>query len=292
VAKILGVRRVIQFGESLWVDTPSVVGWLKPVILVPVGVLAGLSALQIDALMAHELAHIRRHDFLVNFLQSIAGALFFYHPAIQAINRYIRRERENACDDIAVSMTGDALDLATALAHLEDVREPGLVLAATAGGDLLGRIRRLIGDPATSGDRDVIAAGRAKTWSGPRFAVGLSCAFVLMLLPLTSFGQNQISVPDRAPPMVNKSSRLVGGSTAVSRALTSLEVAADRDHPQPGQYFASWATITDESPAAGLFPWTAGILTMIGTLFFLVRMRFAKPPAPDRGRASPRSDLI
>jgi len=130
------------------VDVPTVIGWLRPVILVPIGALTGLPADQITALLAHELAHIRRHDYLANILQSVAEALLFYHPAVWWVSGQIRAERELCCDDLAVAVCGDVLTYAMALAQLEAIQPPRLqaVLAAN-GGSLVNRVRRLM-DPA------------------------------------------------------------------------------------------------------------------------------------------------
>lgn len=131
---------------SALVEVPTVVGWLRPVILVPIGALAGLPAEHIEALLAHELAHIRRHDYAVNILQSIAEALLFYHPAVWWISREIRHDRELCCDDIAVGISGNVLLYARALADLE-VRRPRHFNPALAadGGSLSDRIARLLG---------------------------------------------------------------------------------------------------------------------------------------------------
>ena len=90
---------------SALVQVPTVVGWLRPVVLVPVGALGGLPAEHLEALLLHELAHIRRHDYLVNMLQSVAEALLFYHPAVWWVSGHIRAERELCCDDVAVSVS-------------------------------------------------------------------------------------------------------------------------------------------------------------------------------------------
>ena len=90
---------------SALVQVPTVVGWLRPVVLVPVGALGGLPAEHLEALLLHELAHIRRHDYLVNILQSVAEALLFYHPAVWWVSGHIRAERELCCDDVAVSVS-------------------------------------------------------------------------------------------------------------------------------------------------------------------------------------------
>ena len=93
------VSRPVRLLVSAMVPTPTVVGWLRPVVLMPIGALAGLPPEHVEALLAHELAHIRRHDYLVNILQSVAESLLFYHPAVWWISGRIRDEREVCCDD-------------------------------------------------------------------------------------------------------------------------------------------------------------------------------------------------
>jgi hypothetical protein len=115
------------------------------VVLIPIGCLSGLSPIQVEAILLHELAHIRRYDYVVNVLQSVVEALFFYHPAVWWISRHIRLERELCCDDLAVKYTGDALTYARALSLLEERRAslPTITLAAN-GGMLTMRIKRLL----------------------------------------------------------------------------------------------------------------------------------------------------
>ena len=116
-----------------------VIGWLRPAILVPVAALSGLAAPELDAILAHELAHIRRHDYLVNIFQCVVETLVFYHPATWWISRVIRHERENCCDDIAISTCRDRRVDARALKGL---RVPAFPLSpAASGGNLLARIR-------------------------------------------------------------------------------------------------------------------------------------------------------
>jgi hypothetical protein len=120
------------------------------VILAPVGVLVGLAPEQVEALLAHELAHVRRHDYLVNVLQGIAESLLFYHPAVWWISNQIRAEREHCCDDLAVAASGDVLVYARALAKLESTRPAHFKAALSANdGSLLRRIRRLA-DPVAA----------------------------------------------------------------------------------------------------------------------------------------------
>jgi GWxTD domain-containing protein len=139
------VSRPIMLLESCLADVPMVVGHLRPAILMPIGLLAGLPVGQIEAILMHELAHIRRYDYLVNMLQRSAECLFFYHPAAWWISRVIRAERENCCDDVVVATSGNAQEYAFALAALEQNRWPGRQAAvAGTGGSLVKRIRRLL----------------------------------------------------------------------------------------------------------------------------------------------------
>jgi len=142
----LGVERAVRLMHSALVQAPTVIGWLRPVVLVPASCLTGLSTMQIEAILAHELAHIRRHDYLVSVLQSVIETLLFYHPAVWWVSKQVRRERECCCDEMAVAVGGDRLAYARALSVLEERRAcmPELVLGAN-GGVLTMRIRRLLG---------------------------------------------------------------------------------------------------------------------------------------------------
>lgn len=143
-----GVRQPVRLLVSAAAGVPSMVGWWKPVILLPLAVLTDLSPRQLEAILAHELAHIRRHDYLVNLLQCVLETLLFYHPAVWWISARIRRERENACDDLAVQWSGDRLTVARALTAIEELRGPAMPLALAArDGVLLERIKRLLGQP-------------------------------------------------------------------------------------------------------------------------------------------------
>jgi len=142
----LRIARAVQLFESALVQIPTVVGWMRPVILLPACALTGLTTDQLEALLAHELAHVRRCDYLVNILQTVVEILAFYHPAVWWISNKIRLERENCCDDIAVAICGDKMHYATALAEMERIRSThGELALAANGGNLLVRIRRLIG---------------------------------------------------------------------------------------------------------------------------------------------------
>ena len=146
LADRLGIARALRVVDSTMVDTPAVIGWMRPVVLLPVAALANLTPSQIEAILAHELAHIRRHDFIVNLAQTMAETLLFYHPGVWWLSRRIRSEREHCCDDIAVQLCGDAYAYAAALTEIAATggSRHGLAVAAT-GGPLLHRVRRLLG---------------------------------------------------------------------------------------------------------------------------------------------------
>src|SRR5258708_25411516 len=149
LAEALNLRRGVTLLESAAVEVPTVIGFLRPVILLPMATLSGLSTDQIEMILAHELAHIRRHDFLINLLQAVVETLLFYHPAVWWISHSVRVEREHCCDDMAVAVCGNALQYARALTRLEELRvDPAHAFIAANRGPLLSRIRRLIRDRA------------------------------------------------------------------------------------------------------------------------------------------------
>jgi beta-lactamase regulating signal transducer with metallopeptidase domain len=166
----LGLSRPVRIIESALVAVPAVVGWLRPVILLPASVATGLPTAHLDAVLAHELAHVRRHDYLVNAMQAVVETLLFYHPAVWWCSRQMRIEREHCCDDLAVQACGDRVAYATALANLEDLRRAGMNLAlAVTGGSLLDRVRRVLGAPPAHD-------ARARVW-----AAAISIALVAIL---------------------------------------------------------------------------------------------------------------
>jgi uncharacterized protein (TIGR03435 family) len=145
IAARLGLQRPFSVVDSTRVTTPTVIGWLRPIVLLPVAAMSGLSPRQVEAILAHELAHIRRHDFAINLLQTLAETILFYHPAVWWLSARIRTEREHCCDDVAVAVSGDAAEYAAALAELASwsLGRQGLAIAAT-GGPLVDRVRRLL----------------------------------------------------------------------------------------------------------------------------------------------------
>jgi beta-lactamase regulating signal transducer with metallopeptidase domain/beta-lactamase class D len=148
IARKLSVSGPVKVLESSLVSVPTAVGWLRPAILLPASAFTGLTPQQLEAVLAHELAHVRRNDYLVNVLQTGVETLLFYHPAVWWVSRQVRAEREHVCDDMAVRVTGDAMTYARALTRIERLRTaaPRLAMAAD-GGSLRSRVSRLVEAP-------------------------------------------------------------------------------------------------------------------------------------------------
>jgi beta-lactamase regulating signal transducer with metallopeptidase domain len=150
LCKKLNIGKAVKIYKSALAKVPMVIGLIKPVILLPVSAFTGLSPKQLESIIAHELAHILRRDYIINLLQSVVEILFFYHPAVWWINNVIRTERENCCDDIAIAQTGDSTDYARALASIQEHLLLNKSLALSAAGNknkLLKRIKRLLNQP-------------------------------------------------------------------------------------------------------------------------------------------------
>jgi beta-lactamase regulating signal transducer with metallopeptidase domain len=166
LARRLRVSQPVRLLESALVRVPTAIGIVRPVVLVPVGILTGLRAEQIDSLLAHELAHVARRDCLASLGQALAETLLFYHPAVWWVSHRIRVEREHACDDLAVAATGDAAAYARALLELEERRAlvPRLAMAAD-GSRLWNRIGRLLPAPGSE-------TARSPRWLAAALALG------------------------------------------------------------------------------------------------------------------------
>lgn len=150
LADRLGVRAALRVLESADVDAPMVIGWIRPAVVVPVGLLTGFAPAHLEMVIAHELAHIRRYDTLVNLAQTIVETLLFYHPAIWWISARVREEREHCCDDLALAVTGsDRSAYGAMLLQLEESRVEFALTAAATDGSLMKRVKRIVLDTPT-----------------------------------------------------------------------------------------------------------------------------------------------
>lgn len=149
----LGIHYPVELRESLQVTSPMQLGWIKPVILLPIGMISGLSISQVECILVHELAHIMRKDYLVNLIQCGVEVLLFFNPAVWWISAQIREEREHCCDELAVEVTGDRVTFIKTLAQLEEWRMQqgilGLAFTGRPQGGVLGRVQRLLGGEST-----------------------------------------------------------------------------------------------------------------------------------------------
>lgn len=211
LSEALGLRRAVTLLESAAVEVPSVIGSLRPIILLPASALTGMTPEQIEMVLAHEMAHIRRHDFLTNLLQAVVETLMFYHPAVWWISRQVRVERENCCDDLAVAVCGNPIQYARALTRLEELRASALpVVVAANGGSLLERIRR-------------IAAGRAEgTTSSSRWAAAVAMLAILGLAVAVP------SLPALAERQEQKKAEKLKEKDKPQKAETKVEVVEER----------------------------------------------------------------
>ena len=174
--QMLGIARNVRVHVSTQVGTPCTARWLRPVVFVPAGLLARAPADQLEALLAHELAHIARKDWLWNGVQCAVETLLFFHPAVWWLGKRIRQEREHACDDLAVAACGNPLALAEALASLADPRHPARPTLAATGGSLMHRIARLLSVPPTRARRGALAALGALAIGGVLLVIQLGLA--------------------------------------------------------------------------------------------------------------------
>jgi bla regulator protein blaR1 len=146
LSESLQLKQLIKIYESVRVKTPITIGYLKPIILIPVGMLSGLPQDQAEAIILHELAHIKRFDFLLNLLQTVIETIFFYHPAVWWISSVIKSERENCCDDLTLKLCSGSLVYFKALYNLQQIcsEEKEIVLAAIGKkNQLFRRINRM-----------------------------------------------------------------------------------------------------------------------------------------------------
>ena len=145
----LNLHKLVRICEMPFLKAPAVFGHFKPIILIPVGLVNHLTPGQVEMVLLHELAHIKRHDFLVNLLQSVIEVIFFFNPAVWWISREIRQERENCCDDLIVRLKGQPVQYIKTLAAVNHFKVSGLTLLpgffGNGKGQLLKRMQRLAG---------------------------------------------------------------------------------------------------------------------------------------------------
>ena len=222
----LGINRAVQYCESAYLQAPAVIGWFRPIVLLPISTLTGLTDEQLRMVIAHELAHIRRLDAFVNVFQVCTETLLFYHPAVWWLNKRIRAERELCCDEIAVSVCGDAVEYARALTMMEEWRTaPALAMAANRG-PLSERIAHLL-----------------RLHSSREGARKLGVAGSIVFLTTAIVAGNALFGIAYSKPIVH------ANSTAISHVLPKLVALQAQAAPQTAAKPATKPSAAQQSPS-------------------------------------------
>lgn len=154
IAARMGIKKEIRVWLSEIIDTPMTIGFWKPVILMPIASVNGLNTQQVEAILLHELAHIRRNDYLVNLMVATIDVILFFNPFSRLFTRTIRRERENSCDDLVLQFEYNAHAYASALLAIEKKRIMNVTLGMAATGKnnrmLLDRVKRILNQPVST----------------------------------------------------------------------------------------------------------------------------------------------
>jgi bla regulator protein BlaR1 len=206
----MGIRRSVILLESALVRAPLTLGWLEPLILLPIGMVNRLSIAEVEAILAHELAHIARRDWFFHLLQAFVESLFYYHPAVWWISGIIHRERENACDDAALALTGNPVAFAKALVQVQELATPALSMAL--GGkqhSLLHRVRRILNQAPVKQKHQVMEKITAS-------------AILLFLLLLVGMRANNVPGIEKALAQMSNLSSSIFDSEAAQWPADSL----------------------------------------------------------------------
>lgn len=231
----LKIAQSVRVLESTLAKTPLVVGYFRPAILLPVSIIANMPTAQLESILVHELAHIRRHDFLVNLFQTLCETLFFYHPAIWWLSHRIRIEREHCCDDTAISWVGDKVAYGRALLSLEELRGAERALALGArNGSLVSRVRRILyGEPTKPFLEEHL------NW----VACALAASLVIAVLYLSTSGSTLASPSTQDAAIYQKGGeavkglvlRVISASPKTNEQKASMDAAVVSQFVAPGE---------------------------------------------------------
>jgi beta-lactamase regulating signal transducer with metallopeptidase domain len=262
----LGLSRAVSYCESKWLQAPAVIGWFRPIVFLPVSAITGLSEEQLQAVIAHELAHIQRLDPFVNVFQVGVETLLFYHPAVWWLNKKIRAERECCCDEVAVSLCGNPIAYARALTMMEEWRSAPVFAMAANRGPLKERIVRVLGlKTFSAGMRGIGWTGSVLCLSAALFAgnalLGIThtrpvhANFSALATPALASDPAQQAMPAAKSPRAAKPS-------ASSSATPSADATATADSDS---HSSSASSYIDRMKAAGLGDLSLDILIALKT---------------------------
>lgn len=254
VAQRFGGVGQIRVLVSSHIDTPTLIGWLKPVILLPTAVAMGFPRHQLELILAHELGHLRRHDHLVNLAQVVVETVLFYHPVVHWISREVRHEREICCDQLVLRVTdGQPAEYARTLAALESMRQlPTQLAVAATGGRLVDRVRRILGLPSSN-------SGSIRL--NPVRLVAMSALFVLLIGVAVQFEHarenesvaewKEVSHPDFSSFMVRELTTLTLPQPLIEFApVAHVAISASESDHTPERVLIANQSSTLETPSA------------------------------------------
>ena len=225
----LGVKKQVSLIESGIIKAPALLGFLKPVILFPVGLLSRLSTSEVESVLLHELAHIKRRDYLVNTLQHIAGIVFFFNLPLRWISSLIRAERENCCDDLAIGNTGNRDAFIHALVAFQEYRLENQPLALAFPGkknQLLDRISRIL-------------YNRNKTLTNQEKISLIACFLCIALVGIAFTRNERVSFSGNEKP-----GKALPGSVGDKLPAGTMGKDTVPENPKPGNSFGI-TTIVD-----------------------------------------------
>ncbi len=247
----LGLKRVIHYRECGWLQVPAVIGWFRPIVLLPVTALTGFSEEQLQSVIAHELAHIQRLDPFVNLFQIAVETLLFYHPAVWWLNKRIRAQREHCCDDVAVLVCGNPVEYARALTMMEEWRSAPILAMAATRGPLTERIFRLLGRKSMASEtRGIGLTGGLLCLTAALFA-GNALLSVAYPKPTVHASEIRFARPAASPsPQSSQAQARDSAPTSAAKPSPAQPATAAKDEQQP----ASGNTLSyiDSMKAAGL----------------------------------------
>lgn len=218
ISSHLGIRKKVFVYLSALVTSPVTVGYLKPIILLPIAALNNLSVHQVEAILLHELSHIRRYDYLVNFMISIICTFLYFNPFVKLFIKNIEEERENCCDQLVLQFGYDKVGYASALLTLEtlSIAQPVLTIGATGKNYLISRIEKIVGVPACQSDREKKKGFKKNQFAGLFAALFCIVLFNSILILKDTRKTDSYTFNDTANPF----SLFNGGETSKSHFTT------------------------------------------------------------------------
>lgn len=254
-ARLFKITKNVQVKFSEWIDVPCIIGYFKPLILLPVSLATSLSADEITAIVLHELAHIRRNDYLFNILQQVISIVLFFNPFNYLVTRLINGERENCCDDIVIRTTRKPLIYAQALLKIEESRQQEWQLALAATGKkyhLLTRIERIMKTKKSIGNvRPILfailllAGGLSSiAWLNPKIANGkISVKAVSnplkMMLATDTVKKNKVQPAKHLVKTKASKSNVTYTTDLTDAQLEQLQAAAEKYGREIQKYYES-----------------------------------------------------